>query len=656
MATALLGEVLTKLKRGGGDGPLIECGRWWDMSAPAIVEAAKAFSDTALETCAKIAAAKEKPTWDSVCALKTQLDLQFHVLDSILTFPQHVSTNEEVRKAAREADKILSDLRVDISSRHDVYLAFQAFEDTKQELHGEEKRYLDRTLRDYRRVGLHLDEETRNKVKEINKRCATLGIQLSENLSEDKTKLYFTKDQLQGMPDDFLSGLNNDSEGKFELTLKYPHYRPVMRLCQVPDTRKRMENAFTSRCIDTNTPIIEELVRLRHEKAQLLGYKTHAHFITEERMAKTPETVVEFLKDLGNRLTPLQDKELETIKALKREQESIAASDDVALNPWDISFYLNKVEKEQFQVDHQKIKEYFPLDTVTKGLMAIYEDVLSLRIEETAALEKWHDEDMTFKVSDKESGKLLGYFHLDLHPREGKYSHAACWGLQPSCATADGGRLVPVAALLCNFSRPTDSAPALLLHDEVETFFHEFGHGMHQLCSLAQLAIFAGTKVERDFVELPSQMLENWVWEKDALLRMSAHYQTGEKLPDELISALIKSRVANAGILTKRQILYATFDQTIHSQPEVNTAELFAELCTEICRYPASPNTNFAASFGHLAGGYDAQYYGYLWSEVFSADVYETRFKGHIFDTAIGREYREKWKQASQQAKKKNKK
>lgn len=289
---------------------------------------------------------------------------------------------------------------------------------------------------------------------------------------------------------------------------------------------------------------------------------------------------------------------------------------------------------------------YFPLEVVLEGMLAIYQELLGLRFEKVEGAEVWQEDVQMFAVFDVDSGDKIGWFYLDMHPREGKYGHAACFGLQPGCRLLDGTRQLPIAACVCNFTKPLPSKPSLLLHEEVTTFFHEFGHVMHQICTEAETARFAGTSVERDFVEAPSQMLENWTWEVEGLDRMSGHYQDkAKKLPAELREPLVASRMANTGILEKRQLVLGTFDQRIHSRPPpTDTAAVLAETTKEIWTgIEMTPGTNMAASFGHIAGGYDAQYYGYMWSEVFSADMFETRFKkapGGIFDPATGRDYR----------------
>ncbi|CAG0897655.1 unnamed protein product [Cyprideis torosa] len=294
------------------------------------------------------------------------------------------------------------------------------------------------------------------------------------------------------------------------------------------------------------------------------------------------------------------------------------------------------------QVDQEALKPYFPLERVTEGLLKIYQSLLGLKFTEvTDSVEVWHPEVTVYQVHDAPSGELLGYFALDLFPREGKYGHAAVFEMQPSCVMEDGKRQVAGAAMMANFTKPTSTKPSLLKHDEVETYFHEFGHVMHYICARADLAEFAGYRTERDFVEAPSQMLENWVWEKEALRLMSGHYLDGSLLPDDMIEKLVAAKNANAGHFNLRQIVLGTFDQRIHTRPSADTATLFAETYKEIMGLETIPDTNRTASWGHLAGHYDAQYYGYMWSEVYSMDMFETKFKSAgIMNPMVGVEYR----------------
>ncbi|XP_061192674.1 thimet oligopeptidase-like isoform X2 [Saccostrea echinata] len=469
-----------------------------------------------------------------------------------------------------------------------------------------------------------------------------LSIDFSKNLNEENTILTFTEEELAGVPEDFLKSLEKNDEGKLKVSLKYPHYFPCMKKARNPDTRRKLETAFNSRCLKENTAILEELIELRAKKADILGFPTHAAFVLDMRMAKDPDTVKNFLVDLAQKLRPLQNQEVKVFLDYKKEEcDKYGYQYDGKINYWDLRYYMTMTEERQYAVDSNLLKEYFPMETVTAGLLDIYQELLNLKFTQVKDAEVWHPEVTLYTVEDKESSNLLGYFYLDLYPREGKYGHAACFGLQPGCQQPDGKRQVAVAGMVANFTKPTEDKPALLTHDEVETYFHEFGHVMHQICAQAEFSLFSGTSVERDFVEAPSQMLENWCWEKEPLQRMSKHYKTGAPIPDDLLEKLIKSRIANAGMFNLRQILLGMFDQTVHTQKKADTAKLFSEISQEYLGFPSTEGTNMSASFGHLAGGYDAQYYGYMWSEVFCMDMFYTRFKKEgIMSPKVGGDYR----------------
>eukprot|EP00124_Ichthyophonus_hoferi_P001419 Ihof_evm8s73 gene=Ihof_evmTU8s73 len=582
-------------------------------------------------------------TFENTIKELAQAELSFSRASKMLGFYQSVSPNKAIRDASIEAEKELSSFAVEWTTREDLYRVVKAYSEKNEVIGEEDQRYVDRQLRDFKRSGLHLDEATKLKVKALKQKEATLQIDYDKNVNESNVKLTFSKEELAGLPDDFISGLDKEEgTGLYILTLKYPHYIPLMKKCSVSETRRKMEFAYNTRCVDVNIDIIEQLGALRHEMATLMGYASHAAYIAEARMVKTPETIVSFLDDLKHKVAPLAAADMKTYLTLKEEDcKERGLPFDGKVNQWDVSYYAERLEEAQYTVDHDAIKEYFPMANVTAGLLGLYQTLLGLTFTLIPGAETWHEDVNMYSVVDTKTNTLLGYFYLDLYPRDAKYGHAACFDIQDGCVMSDGTRQLTVAACVTNFTKPQKTRPSLLLHSEVETFFHEFGHVMHQICAQTKYELFSGTNVERDFVEAPSQMLENWCWEPEALRLLSSHYQTKEKIPEAMIAKLLASRRANAGYRTMRQIFLATLDQTIHRTPKCDTFALMSALTKEMYM-PYTPGTNMVAAFAHVARGYDAQYYGYLWSEVYSFDMFSERFlKEGILSPAVGQSYRQ---------------
>lgn len=584
-------------------------------------------------------------TYENVIKQLADLMTERSTEGSPLDFPQHAAVDKAVREASSKAEQKLEEFDVEMSMRRDIFDRVVGFKNSVGTggLTAEQKRLVEKLILHGKRNGLHLSDEIQQEVKKIKKRMSELSIKFQRNLNEDNTKLFFTREELAGMPEDFIDELTRGEDSKLEVTMKYPHLFPITKKCHVPNTRRLMVTASQSKCMEENTPILEELISLRQKQAELLGYKNHAHYVLEERMAKNPENVAHFLTNLSEKLQPLwEDEKVVMLKFKKEECEKYNYEFNGQLDFWDLRYYMNQVEEKMYAVDQNEVRQYFPLEKVTSGLFDIYQTLLGLQFTQVTEADTWHDDVKLYRVTDHRSGENLGYFFLDLYPRDGKFGHAAIFPLQPSCVGADGSRQVAVCAMMCNFTKPTKDKPALLDHSEVESYFHEFGHVMHHICSHADFAMFAGTHVERDFLEAPSQMLENWVWEKEPLTLMSGHYETSKTLPDEIVGKLAKSRKANAGGFNLRQIILGTFDQTIHTRGEADTKALFTQTYKDIMGIEPIPNTNMPANFGHLAGGYDAQYYGYLWSEVFSMDMYDSCFKKQgILNPDIGARYRQ---------------
>ncbi|KAI9229256.1 MAG: hypothetical protein DHS80DRAFT_22524 [Piptocephalis tieghemiana] len=624
----------------------------WSISPEEHVKETEALIQESEEVLNAIAALPDDQcTFTSVLLPMGQLENRHSGRENRITFLQHVSTDSKVRDASVEAEKKLQDYGIKTSMRVDLYeRVVAARRNTSAEefasMDPEDQRLFDRIERDYRRNGLALSSEKREELKELKKRMADLQVDFSRRMNEDTTSITVTKEELRGMPEDWVNGLekSDQEEGKLVVTVKYPDLFPVMKLCSFEETRRRLLTANDTKCPD-NVKALEEAILIRRKAAKLLGYENHAAFKLETKMAKTPKAVQEFLADLKRRLDPIGKAEFDKLLQLKRkESESLGEAFHGKLESWDYAYYTRLSKERESQVDDEKVKEYFSLNVVTQGMLKIYEQVLGLQFKKSEEASVWHKDVVTYEVHDKKSNELIGHFYLDLHPREGKYGHAACFGLRPGCSLPNRPDDLPSAAMVANFSKPTKDKPSLLKHDEVTTYFHELGHVMHQICSKTKWARFHGTSVERDFVEAPSQMLENWCWDAKVLRDLSSHYaRPEEKIPEDWVDRLIKAKNMNTGLFNLRQLFFGLFDMTVHTAEteKVDTTAIWSELREQITLFPTVPGSFPAASFGHIMGGYDAGYYGYLWSEVFSADMFFSRFdKEGVMDPSCGESYR----------------
>lgn len=552
-------------------------------------------------------------------------------------FLSYVSTDKKFRDAANDLQMQISQYMVDVATRRDVYKAIREYTDTNPRLDPVQAKLVKEMLIGFKNSGMDLNDADLEKFKALNKEKAEYIIKFDKNIQEYKDPLAVTQEQLRGLGEDYIQKLSKTDDGKYLVTLDYPDYVPFMQNADDEQARKELEFKFNRRGGQENVELLEKTLTLRREIARLLGYKNHAELRLEDRMAKNPKTVMAFLKDLQKKLKPLGKKEDKEMIAYKNSK---TGKNSRTLYSWESGYWSNKFRKENLELDSEKIKEYFPSQVVIDGMLDLFGGVFGITFE-PVDIPVWHPDVKAFKIKDKASGELVAYFYMDLYPREGKYKHAACFGLVEGEEKQDGTYQIPFVAIVANLNKPSGDTPSLLKHSEVETLFHEFGHVLHNALTKAKYSAFSGTSVSWDFVEAPSQMLERWAWDPQVLKKISKHYQTGEALPDDLIKRMIAAKNFGAGGMYLRQDFFAQYDMTLHTADTTpDTTKLYFELTKKIRGLPLTKGTIPQASFGHIMGGYDAGYYGYLWSEVIAEDFFGEFKKNGIFNPETGLKFR----------------
>lgn len=552
-------------------------------------------------------------------------------------FLSYVSTDKKFRDAANDLQMQISQYMVDVATRRDVYKAIREYTDTNPRLDPVQAKLVKEMLIGFKNSGMDLNDADLEKFKALNKEKAEYIIKFDKNIQEYKDPLAVTQEQLRGLGEDYIKKLSKTDDGKYLVTLDYPDYVPFMQNADDEQARKELEFKFNRRGGQENVELLEKTLTLRREIARLLGYKNHAELRLEDRMAKNPKTVMAFLKDLQKKLKPLGKKEDKEMIAYKNSK---TGKNSRTLYSWESGYWSNKFRKENLELDSEKIKEYFPSQVVIDGMLDLFGGVFGITFE-PVDIPVWHPDVKAFKIKDKASGELVAYFYMDLYPREGKYKHAACFGLVEGEEKQDGTYQNPFVAIVANLNKPSGDTPSLLKHSEVETLFHEFGHVLHNALTKAKYSAFSGTSVSWDFVEAPSQMLERWAWDPQVLKKISKHYKTGEALPDDLIKRMIAAKNFGAGGMYLRQDFFAQYDMTLHTADTTpDTTKLYFELTKKIRGLPLTKGTIPQASFGHIMGGYDAGYYGYLWSEVIAEDFFGEFKKNGIFNPETGLKFR----------------
>jgi thimet oligopeptidase len=545
----------------------------------------------------------------------------------------YVSPDKAIREASLKCEEQVNEYLSSFSLRKGTYKALVDLQKKfPDKLSSDEKRWLDESIKDFELEGVQLDENKRAKLEEINSQLSKLSLDFGKNIRDEDSSIIFTAEELKGVPATALERIEKDKNGNYILKTDYPTYFSVMKYAEMSDTRKRYNELFMNRAYPVNIPLLNKTLVLKKEKATILGRPAIRDVLLANKMAKNPDAVDAFLKNLESVLSDKTSLDRMTLKK---------ANGDKNVNYWDIAYLKNKIIQEKYNIDDEKIREYFSMESTIKGCMAIYEELFSIKFVEEKSNTAWHPDVKKYLVVSE--GKTIAAIYLDLFPRDNKYSHAAQFGLRRGRLISPDNYESPVIALVCNFSKPTKDKPSLLSLNEVSTFFHEFGHGMHSCLTTARLGGQSGTSVKRDFVETPSQMFERWLEKPEILNRFAKNYKTGKPMPVELINNIVKLNYFLKAFDTTRQIFYAMYDQAIHG-PKVpdSTTKLWADMMLDITKYESPANTHFEASFDHLVSGYSAGYYSYLWSDVISADMFSRFEKEGLMNPELGMEYRVK--------------
>ncbi|KAH6884602.1 metallopeptidase MepB [Thelonectria olida] len=597
----------------------------------------------------------------------------------ILVFYRSASADPELREASREAQNLLDEAAVDTAMNDSLFKLVHAVLEKHEPLDPESLHLLKKRYKSHVKNGLKLPlGPLRDRFKTIQGRLSQLATDFRENVAE-AGGLWFNREELDGVPESASSRFEQgqeDNPGKVRVTFRPPDFYPVMRYANREQTRRHLFLAENNKC-NRNIPVFREAVILRDEAARLLGYANHAALRIEDKMAKTPETVDAFLKDLQSRLFEGGRQELVKLKELKKKDlQSRGETFDGRFYVWDTSYYHRLMLEEQYAVDHQKIAEYFPVQTTIAGMFEIVQHLFGLQISQLHVDERhtWHPDVEMFSVWNNQQlgGKFLGYLYLDLFSHDGKIANAANFNLVPGFVREGGTRQCPATALVCNFPKPSPESPTLLRHDEVVILFHELGHAIHDLVSKVTYACFHGTEVAVDFGEAPSQMLEYWCWIPSQLKGLSKHFSSlseeyltfwrenniekqrpPELIPDHLVDSLVQAKHVNEAVSQLSQISLGVFDMAVHEPESHATIErmdisaTFNKIRRDILPMDGPETQGLGDEWGHpqtrlthLMGEYDAGYYGYLFSKVYAADMFFTVFGENPMDPEEGIRYR----------------
>lgn len=609
-----------------------------------LIEEAKAEID-AITNNSKI------PSFENTIEALDYSGEQLDRITSIFFNLNSAETNEQIQKIAQEISPLLTEFSNDIRLNQKLFKRVKALYEIKDDLGltPEQEMLLEKKYKSFARNGANLPDDKKVQLREIDKELSQLKLKFGENVLAETNKfemLITDVKDLSGLPEGAKEAAKQLAESKNKtgwlFTLDYPSYIPFMKYADNRKLREKLSKAFGSKAFKNddldNQEIVLKIANLRHQRANLLGYKSHAHFVLEERMAETPEKVQSFLNDLLEKAKPAAEREFNALRNFAKETDNIEV-----LQKWDSAYYSEKLKQKLFNLDDEKLKPYFKLENVIDGIFMVANKLFGLSFEEINTIDKYHEDVLTYKVVD-DKGDLASIFYADFFPRPGKRNGAWMTSYKPQYIK-NGKMERPHVSIVCNFTKPTKTKPSLLTFNEVTTLFHEFGHALHGMLANTTYPSLSGTSVYWDFVELPSQVMENWCYEKEALELFAKHYETGEVIPMELINKIKASSTFHEGMQTLRQLSFGLLDMSWHAQDPTNIKdvkkhELKAFEGTQL--YPDVAGNCMSTSFSHIfQGGYSSGYYSYKWAEVLDADAFELFKEKGIFNKTVANKFKE---------------
>jgi thimet oligopeptidase len=545
---------------------------------------------------------------------------------------ENVHPEEQMRTTSEQFSQKVSAFGSELSLNRGIYDALTAVD-----ISGADAAtifFVQKTLRDFRLAGVDKDEATRNAIKKIREELVLISQEFSRNIREDKRSVTIMDvNELEGLPQDYIDRHKPNEKGEIILTTDYPDAVPVLTYAKSDTLRKRMYMEFNNRAYPKNMEVLDRLIAKRHELARLLGFENFAACVTADKMVKSGNNASEFIENIAS--ASLQKSQIDYKQLLARKQQDLPSAAEI--NPWEAGYYAELLKRTEYQFDAQKVRPYFQYKKVQQGILNVMSTLFDVEFKKNGSIPVWHESVECFEMF--ENGALAGRFYLDMHPRENKYNHAAQFGICNGVA----GKQIPEAALICNFPGGVEGDPGLMEHNDVETFFHEFGHLLHHLFAGRQPWMgLSGISCEWDFVEVPSQLLEEWAWDAPTLQTFATHYQTNEPIPGELVAQMKRADEFGKGLFIRQQMFYAKLSLSCYDRNPalVDTNALAKELRERYTPYKYIEGTHFQTSFGHL-DGYSAIYYTYMWSLVIEKDFFSQFDKTNIMNSTIAKKYRD---------------